>query len=100
MVKKSPLDDPENAAHAWARYRQIMKLMMALTVVTVLIALGVLYAFNGALYRRTEHGEAEATLVRDLNDLKFEARIAPYDQRHQRRDRDEVRPWHPLDEQD
>ena len=47
MVKKSPLDDPENAAHAWARYRQIMKLLMAVTVGTVLLALGLLYAFNG-----------------------------------------------------
>lgn len=47
MVRKSPLDDPRNAAHAWARYRQIMKLMMAVTVVTVLLALGLLYAFNG-----------------------------------------------------
>jgi len=47
MVNKSPLDDPHNAAHAWARYRQIMKLLMAVTVATVIIALGLLYAFNG-----------------------------------------------------
>ena len=49
MVSKSPLDDPEKAAHAWARYRQIMKLLMAVTIATVLIALGMLYAFNGAV---------------------------------------------------
>lgn len=47
MANKSPLDDPENAAHAWARYRQIMKLLMAVTIVTVVVALGLLYAFNG-----------------------------------------------------
>lgn len=47
MVSKSPLDDPENAAYAWARYRQIMKILMAITVATVLLALGLLYAFNG-----------------------------------------------------
>lgn len=47
MVQKSPLDDPENAAYAWARYRQIMKLLLAVTIGTVLIAVGVLYAFNG-----------------------------------------------------
>lgn len=47
MANKSPLDDPENAAHAWARYRQIMKLLMAVTIVTVAVALGLLYAFNG-----------------------------------------------------
>lgn len=49
MVKKSPLDDPENAAHAWARYRQIMRILMSVTVATVLIAVGLLYAYNGAI---------------------------------------------------
>lgn len=49
MVKKSPLEDPENAAHAWARYRMIMKILMAVTVATVLIAVVLLYAFNGAI---------------------------------------------------
>ncbi|QIQ87462.1 hypothetical protein [Erythrobacter sp.] len=47
MARKSPLDNPENAAHAWARYRQIMKLLMAVTIATVTVALGLLYAFNG-----------------------------------------------------
>lgn len=47
MANKSPLDDPENAAHAWARYRQIMRLLLAVTVGTVLLAVGLLYAFNG-----------------------------------------------------
>ena len=49
MVKKSPLDDPENAAYAWARYRQIMRLLLSVTVAVVLFAVGVLYAFNGAI---------------------------------------------------
>lgn len=49
MVQKSPLDDPANAAHAWARYRQIMKLLMTVTVITVTVALGLLFAFNGAI---------------------------------------------------
>lgn len=49
MVRKSPLDDPKNAAHAWARYRQIMKLLMAVTVGTVVLALGLLFAFNGMI---------------------------------------------------
>lgn len=49
MVNKSPLDDPENAAYAWARYRQIMKTLMAVTVATVLVAVGLLYAYNGAI---------------------------------------------------
>ena len=49
MVKKSPLDDPENAAHAWARYRQIMRILLSVTIATVLIAVGLLYAYNGAI---------------------------------------------------
>lgn len=49
MTKKSPLDDPRNAAHAWARYRQIMKVMMGVTVLTVALALGLLFAFTGAV---------------------------------------------------
>jgi hypothetical protein len=49
MVQKSPLDDPVNAAHAWARYRQIMKVLLAATVLTVTIALALLFAFNGAI---------------------------------------------------
>ena len=49
MVKKSPLDDPENAAHAWARFRQIMRILLSVTIATVLIAVGLLYAYNGAI---------------------------------------------------
>lgn len=49
MVMKSPLDDPENAAYAWARFRRIMRLLMAVTIGTVLIALALLYKFNGAI---------------------------------------------------
>ncbi|MBU7579492.1 MAG: hypothetical protein KAF27_03330 [Porphyrobacter sp.] len=49
MVQKSPLDAPANGAPAWARYRRIMKLLMAVTVVTVVVALGLLFAFNGAV---------------------------------------------------
>jgi len=49
MVNKSPLDDPENAAYAWSRFRQIMKVLMAVTIVTVLIAIGLLYAYNGMI---------------------------------------------------
>lgn len=49
MVGKSPLDDPENAAFAWARYRRIMRFLMLVTVGTVAIALALLYKFNGAV---------------------------------------------------
>tara|TARA_B100001057_G_scaffold493566_1_gene588263 strand:+ start:136 stop:441 length:306 start_codon:yes stop_codon:yes gene_type:complete len=38
LARKSPLDDPENAAFAWARYKALMRFMLALTVIVVLIA--------------------------------------------------------------
>ncbi|MET1756897.1 hypothetical protein ABVV53_15755 [Novosphingobium sp. RD2P27] len=47
MVPRSPLDDPEKAAHAWARYRRIMRWMMLLTVTLVVGSLWVLYRSNG-----------------------------------------------------
>jgi hypothetical protein len=49
MTRKSPLDDPVNAAHAWARYRQIMKLLLAATVLVVAVAVGLLFAYNGMI---------------------------------------------------
>ncbi len=43
MNKPSPLDDPQNAAHAWARYRRLMRLMFGITTGTVIIALVIIY---------------------------------------------------------
>jgi hypothetical protein len=47
MIPHSPLDDPETAAFAWARYRRIMRFMFAVTVGIVAIALALLYRTNG-----------------------------------------------------
>ena len=47
MVSRSPLDDPRTAAHAWARYKRLMKWMAAFTLAVVLIMLGVFYWQNG-----------------------------------------------------
>jgi urea transporter len=49
MIPHSPLDDPETAAFAWARYRRIMRGMFAVTVGIVAIALALLYRSNGAI---------------------------------------------------
>jgi len=43
MSRPSPLDDPENAAHAWARYRRLMRLMFGITTGVVIIALVIIY---------------------------------------------------------
>ena len=47
MPGQSPLDDPEKAAHAWARYRRLMRFMFLITVGTVIIALSLIYKQTG-----------------------------------------------------
>ncbi len=47
MIPRSPLDDPELAAHAWARYRRVMRFMMGVTLGVVAIAMALLYKHNG-----------------------------------------------------
>ena len=39
MTGRSPLDDPRNAAHAWARYRRLMRWMALFTLTVVAVAL-------------------------------------------------------------
>ena len=43
MVNKSPLDDPDNAAYAWARFRRIMSVLAGVTGLTVLVVLGLFW---------------------------------------------------------
>ena len=43
MVPPSPLDDPRFASFAWARYKRLMKWMVAVTLVVIAISLIVLY---------------------------------------------------------
>lgn len=49
MLPKSPLEDPEKAAFAWARYRRLMRFMMAATIGVVIIALSLLYMQKGMI---------------------------------------------------
>lgn len=46
-MRPSPLDDPGQAAFAWARYKRVMRAMGWVTLAVVLIALGLLYRSNG-----------------------------------------------------
>lgn len=43
MLPRSPLEDPATAAHAWARYKRVMRLMMTITVLMVGAACLALY---------------------------------------------------------
>jgi hypothetical protein len=47
MIPRSPLDDPEQAAFAWARYKRLMRFMAAVTMAVIIAALAVLYRLNG-----------------------------------------------------
>jgi hypothetical protein len=47
MARRSPLDDVRTSAHAWARYKRLMKGMAAFTIAVVVAALGLFYWQNG-----------------------------------------------------
>ena len=47
MVPRSPLDDPHTAEFAWARFRRLMKFMVAVTLTVIVAALALLYKVNG-----------------------------------------------------
>ena len=47
MIPESPLDDPDKAAFAWARYRRLMRWMLAFTLTVVVVAVVLLYRSNG-----------------------------------------------------
>ena len=47
MVSKSPLDDPDNARHAWDRFRKILRIVAWVAALAVIISLAILFALNG-----------------------------------------------------
>ncbi len=47
MKPPSALDDPNKAAHAWARYLRIMRWMMTITIGLVIGSVILLYRSNG-----------------------------------------------------
>lgn len=49
MAKRSPLDDPGSSAHAWARYRRLMRWMGLFTLVVIAIALFYLSRLEGSV---------------------------------------------------
>jgi hypothetical protein len=47
MAKRSPLEDSRISAHAWMRYKRLMKWMGLLTTSVVALTLGLFYWFTG-----------------------------------------------------
>lgn len=47
MIPDSPLDDPDTARFAWARYRRLMRWMLFVTLAVVTLAMIFLYRSNG-----------------------------------------------------
>lgn len=47
MTRRSPLDDPGIAAHAWARYKRLMRWMFGFTIAVVIVALALVYRHTG-----------------------------------------------------
>ncbi len=46
MQPHSPLEHPRTAAHAWARYRRLMRWMFLVTITAVIVAMYLLYRLN------------------------------------------------------
>jgi hypothetical protein len=67
MLPRSPLDNPETAALAWARYRRLMRFMLLVTVGAVAVSFVLLYRTNGLvsihLYIATAIGVGFAMLL-------------------------------------
>lgn len=67
MLPRSPLEDPDTAAHAWARYKRLMRFMMVITVMMVGAAFVAVYRQNGLasahLYIATALGVGLAMLL-------------------------------------
>lgn len=49
MIGKSPLDNPDNAAHAWARYRRLMLRMLVMILAVVALIMFLLYLQGGGV---------------------------------------------------
>jgi hypothetical protein len=47
MMPRSPLDDPDTATQAWARYKRLMRFMMLITLIMVGASFAALYRENG-----------------------------------------------------
>ena len=47
MIPESPLDDPDKASFAWARYRRLMSWMLLFTLTVIAVAMTLLYRSNG-----------------------------------------------------
>ena len=48
-TRPSPLDEPRNAAHAWARYRRLMRGMALFALGLIVVAMAVLYALGAVV---------------------------------------------------
>lgn len=49
MTRRSPLDNPEYASFAWARYRRLMRWMFGFSIAMTVIVLGIFWWVNGVV---------------------------------------------------
>jgi hypothetical protein len=85
MLPRSPLEDPDTAAHAWARYKRLMRFMMIITVLMVVASCLALYRENGLVsahfYVATALGVGFAMLLMSaLMGLVFLSNTSGHDQ--------------------
>jgi hypothetical protein len=63
MTQKSPLDDPDYARFAWARYWRLMRWMALVSVAVTIIALGTFWWMEGLVSIHFFIATAGAVLV-------------------------------------
>ena len=70
MPRRSPLDNPRIAAHAWQRFRRLLRRMLLLTIGAVMVAMALVYRDVGLasahLFIATALGVGLSMLVMSL----------------------------------
>lgn len=67
MTRHSPLDDPQIAAHAWARFKRLMRWMFGVTILVVMVFMVMLWTRDEPIsihfYIATALGVGFATML-------------------------------------
>ena len=74
MARRSPLDDPRISAHAWTRYKRLMKGMGALTLGVVAVTLALFFWLGGDVSVHFFIATALDESVSDLTDQTGDGR--------------------------
>ena len=97
MTRHSPLDDPQIAAHAWARFKRLMRWMFGVTLLVVMVFMAMLWTREEPVsihfYIATALGVGFATMLMSaLMGLVFLSSGTGHDESVRDGDRDQADP--------